>query len=884
MLWVIERDPSESPEQPVRSKFWNSSALPIHIISHVHPRRRPLKTAVPSLPSSSDRQDSASPCPSMRLRKAETFHSPTSPSEDRDPVLSIPSLPRRSPTCLRSLEAIAAGEQRMAGILDRFNLDSLSASTKTHDDDLPVPRGILQAHVGRTDAMDTLPVRTHGLLSPPMDQPEKAPRHRQQLSDSGLGSSISSSAALYPSGRCGQVKAGHMSVEGWKRGSTESFKMQQSAITSSISSDITAPERSQLSLSACKRIERYVLIPILKEDKLKPFHDLVKSVPQRIANKEIACLRDLEKTLLWLAPQFSRFSKASYLGFCEFSIQCIHTAVGHLNDREQRLPTDRPYTNGYFLDLVAQIRQYAAMMAASRERARARRASAQPSEEVNDDHAGERLTLEGGLSQNGRPAELVCHKDGKAVSLRTGKPYEENSVPTFKRSLSTETLDDGVVRSMARRKKNAPPMDINQKCKDCDKVFKRPCDLTKHEKTHSRPWKCSEPSCKYFELGWPTEKERDRHVNDKHSTTPALYKCSFSPCTYQSKRESNCKQHMEKAHGWVYVRSKNNGKTGKKGSTPSSIPQTPSVPQTPNMATPISNLTDHLPTPMTGPAPSPFEPVMSYPIDPPFSFADPPSASNEDFQLFPDNSPYEDPTGAGLDDFGPFTSSDFEAFRAQLEAAPRNELLQPTDIHRPSFDSTGTATDSMGAPGIFDDSPLTSTDSSINFDIDWSNISSGNMDGDFTAMNMQLLTPDGSVEAHGMNSFSRNPSICNASPLMPQECKISSLSPGGQGNLMLYSPYSSNVDTAFTDLYNCGWSEKPMNDFTLYENGANAGGNFAGGAARPYDLHTAHESNQMFPPLNTANNERLGDHSWAGQCFATSNFNNGMMDLDDYLG
>lgn len=483
--------------------------------SHVHPRRRPLKTAVPSLPSSSDRQDSASPCPSMRLRKAETFHSPTSPSEDRDPVLSIPSLPRRSPTCLRSLEAIAAGEQRMAGILDRFNLDSLSASTKTHDDDLPVPRGILQAHVGRTDAMDTLPVRTHGLLSPPMDQPEKAPRHRQQLSDSGLGSSISSSAALYPSGRSGQgalispdtyasndinllpVKAGHMSVEGWKRGSTESFKMQQSAITSSISSDITAPERSQLSLSACKRIERYVLIPILKEDKLKPFHDLVKSVPQRIANKEIACLRDLEKTLLWLAPvsksrnrgvwgtayfsrlkQFSRFSKASYLGFCEFSIQCIHTAVGHLNDREQRLPTDRPYTNGYFLDLVAQIRQYAAMMAASRERARARRASAQPSEEVNDDHAGERLTLEGGLSQNGRPAELVCHKDGKAVSLRTGKPYEENSVPTFKRSLSTETLDDGVVRSMARRKKNAPPMDINQKCKDCDKVFKRPCDLT----------------------------------------------------------------------------------------------------------------------------------------------------------------------------------------------------------------------------------------------------------------------------------------------------------------------------------------------------------------------------------------------------------------------
>jgi hypothetical protein len=35
---------------------------------------------------------------------------------------------------------------------------------------------------------------------------------------------------------------------------------------------------------------------------LKPFHPLVRSVPQRIINKQIVCLRDLEKTLLWLAP------------------------------------------------------------------------------------------------------------------------------------------------------------------------------------------------------------------------------------------------------------------------------------------------------------------------------------------------------------------------------------------------------------------------------------------------------------------------------------------------------------------------------------------------------------------------------------------------------
>lgn len=45
-----------------------------------------------------------------------------------------------------------------------------------------------------------------------------------------------------------------------------------------------------------------MLLPILKEPKLKPFHPLVKSIPARIVNKQIVCLRDLEKTLLWLAP------------------------------------------------------------------------------------------------------------------------------------------------------------------------------------------------------------------------------------------------------------------------------------------------------------------------------------------------------------------------------------------------------------------------------------------------------------------------------------------------------------------------------------------------------------------------------------------------------
>lgn len=35
---------------------------------------------------------------------------------------------------------------------------------------------------------------------------------------------------------------------------------------------------------------------------MKSFHPLVKGIPIRVGRKEITCLRDLEKVLLWLAP------------------------------------------------------------------------------------------------------------------------------------------------------------------------------------------------------------------------------------------------------------------------------------------------------------------------------------------------------------------------------------------------------------------------------------------------------------------------------------------------------------------------------------------------------------------------------------------------------
>lgn len=195
----------------------------------------------------------------------------------------------------------------------------------------------------------------------------------------------------------------------------------------------------------------------------------------------------------------------------------------------------------------------------------------------------EKVSVVGGMSQNGKPAELAHHtQDGKVISLADDRVLtpEELASSSMKRPMENFVDDEEALRSMARRKKNAKP-EIHP-CDLCDKEFKRPCDLTKHLKTHERPWKCSEPGCKYFDHGWPTEKERDRHMNDKHSNAPPLYRCLYDPCPYTSKRESNCKQHMEKAHGWEYVRSKNNGK-GKLTAT--RLPKGGNVPPSPASST-----------------------------------------------------------------------------------------------------------------------------------------------------------------------------------------------------------------------------------------------------------------------------------------------------------
>ena len=79
--------------------------------------------------------------------------------------------------------------------------------------------------------------------------------------------------------------------------------MRPSAINgSAATASGTAPSGQFLSEYACRHIQKHIISPILKEERLKNFHPLVGSLPHRVNRKEITCLRDLEKVLLWLAP------------------------------------------------------------------------------------------------------------------------------------------------------------------------------------------------------------------------------------------------------------------------------------------------------------------------------------------------------------------------------------------------------------------------------------------------------------------------------------------------------------------------------------------------------------------------------------------------------
>lgn len=142
--------------------------------ARVNPRRRPVLNT-DAAPSS----EGLSGPSKMRLQKGETFHSPTTPpADDRDPVMSVRSLPRRSPT---SLEAIAANEQRMTSLLGRLSLGTDSEESNSKD---PIN------NIG-TAVKSEPPVDEANELSG-SDEEKMTRQSHSHESDSGLGTSVSS--------------------------------------------------------------------------------------------------------------------------------------------------------------------------------------------------------------------------------------------------------------------------------------------------------------------------------------------------------------------------------------------------------------------------------------------------------------------------------------------------------------------------------------------------------------------------------------------------------------------------------------------------------------------------------------------------------------------
>lgn len=575
----------------------------------------------------------------MSLSKGATFHVPSSPPTEDSPVLSIRHLVRRSPTCSQASLVSLLFEKE----------DGAARSIQDFEHTFSGARGKQQTHRRGVDELSCrLGARTLACLPPdegfgssastPTEKDLTRVFERALDLDSGLGSSIKSESAKEPRVLVGGdiseedgLSVGDL-IQGWiarcvfmNSGAidtqvagtvkkTPKIRQRslapeaQSAIVRSISPMNPSPSRQpHLSIFSRKKFADNILQPILREDRFKFFHPLVSTLGSR-TNKTIKCLRDLEQSLIFeplVSTNYELIDKSNtytslptskrltvshtlYRSFGEFSIQLVLDTFHHLSESEQRRASDRPYDNGYFLDLVQQVGRLAAQVGAARQARSGQGAEAADTNEmdyspyvhtvkpsvtlISPHHRDDEVTLEGGLGQTGRPAELVRWKNGEGVSLRTNERYEAH--PLIKRQRSSESLDDDAERSMARRKKNAEPRITELRCSDrsCEKIFNRKCDLAKHEKTHSRPFKCPEKTCKYHDQGLPTEKERDRHVNDKHSANPRYFHCHY--CPFKTKRDSNCKQHMEKKHGWTYERVKGTSKSMK---TPQQTPQTPSM-------------------------------------------------------------------------------------------------------------------------------------------------------------------------------------------------------------------------------------------------------------------------------------------------------------------
>lgn len=343
--------------------------------SHLQPRRRhAAQDNIRPLPTLSDDKPQDLRWNPQSLRKGATFHEPKIPSSSiDDPGLDIRKLSLRSPTCPQKLEElVTAGENRIATLIDgierRFGRrESAGRASDTTTiaselaNPLPIPVFLLEHAAPPYDPME---IDGQSTSTSPLADKAKTDAHRH-LSDSGLGTSISGEtetardlSAVPREGdsprsltlplllqHADVLGANHI-FPGRSVYSTESEYKHTSTDTNSIGKPNDWHGRGLfLNAHASEKIKTHIIAPLLAQEKLKDYHDLVKGLPGRILEQEIACLRDLEKTLIFLAPVSTNLSgdtyvlakcfldtkakaksPASYFRFCQSSIQCIYTA------------------------------------------------------------------------------------------------------------------------------------------------------------------------------------------------------------------------------------------------------------------------------------------------------------------------------------------------------------------------------------------------------------------------------------------------------------------------------------------------------------------------------------------------------------------------------
>lgn len=151
-------------------------------------------------------------------------------------------------------------------------------------------------------------------------------------------------------------------------GSVETLEATQQLVNRSVASNNatvgippefpTAEDLPSLSNRAITFIRKYVLRPLETETSLRTFHSISVGCIEKIYDKDILCLRDVQKYLLSQAAT-SATSSDEYLTFCHTAIGGIEVTVDLLNVDELTRSDDPPFTREYFFGLLEMVKQHA---------------------------------------------------------------------------------------------------------------------------------------------------------------------------------------------------------------------------------------------------------------------------------------------------------------------------------------------------------------------------------------------------------------------------------------------------------------------------------------------------------------------------------------------